>query len=313
MADKAPLIFTEQGWKINGLQTWLDPIHPVPTAIISHAHGDHAIPGHHRVYCTVDTAKILAVRFRKFAWEVIACKWNEPFIIDGISFMFHPAGHILGAAQISWTVNDERTVYTGDFNPGDNPTCNAYELVPCDTLITETTFGQIDKKHPDAVEVLKTQLPMADVNYVIGSYVLGKAQRLNRLISDHCPGLQVMVHPKIIPYHHAYMSAGFSPGTWQPFQRQQFKRNRNIVYIVPPNVISQLPVLPYTRRGFASGWLQKQEGYDLMLPISDHADWFDLLTIVEKSGTKKVYTLHGEGLQLQKYFDSKIPVIPLEQ
>jgi putative mRNA 3-end processing factor len=312
MPERAPLLLTEQGWKIRGVQAWVDPSFPVQTAIISHAHGDHAVAGHHRVYCTKDTARLLTVRYRKFAWEVITCDWNVPFEVDGIPFSFHPAGHMLGAAMISWDYQGEKILYTGDFHPAPNPTCDAFDVVPCDVLITETTFAQPGKRHPDPAEVLRQQLHIPDINYVIGAYVVGKAQHLNHLLTSVRPDLQVMIHPKIIPFHHAYRSAGFPPGEWVPFQRQQFKRNRNIVYIVGPQVLEQLPQVPYALRGFASGWLERQEGYDLLLPISDHADWFDLINTIEQSGAKMVYTLHGEGNQLRIHFDNKIPVLPLE-
>lgn len=312
MPDRIPLLYTEQGWKVNGVNAWLDPAFPVQTAIISHAHGDHAVSGHRKVYCTPETAKILTVRYRKFAWEVITPQWEEPFEIEGTVFRFYPAGHMLGAAQVYWERNDERIVYTGDFHPASNPTCHPYQKVDCDVLITETTFAQFGRKHPDAAGILKDQLKVQQVNYVIGTYVVGKAQRLNRLISELLPQFQVMVHPKIIPYHHAYTAAGFSPGNWTPFHRQQFKRQRDIIYLVPPQVLAGLPLLPYTRRGFASGWIEKQEGNDLQLPISDHADWFDLVNTIETSGARKVYTLHGDGSELANYFRDKLPVLPLE-
>jgi len=312
MSERTPLLMTQQGWKINSVQAWLDPVHPVHTAIISHAHGDHAVAGHRRVYCTKDTARLLTVRYRKFAWEIITPEWEEPFIVDETEFRFYPAGHMLGAAQVYWESQGEKIVYTGDFQPAANPTCNPFKLVQCDTLITETTFAHPGKQHPDPAAIITEQLQPRDVNYVIGTYVLGKAQRVNNLISTIQPSLQVMLHPKIIPFHHAYLSAGFSPGEWIPFQRQQFKRNRNIVYLVPPQVLQQLPILPYTQRGFASGWLERQEGLDLLLPISDHADWYDLVNTIEKSGASRVYTLHGEGVHIQQHFEGKIPVLPLE-
>lgn len=312
MPDRLPLILTEQGWKINGVQAWIDPAFPVHTAVISHAHGDHAVAGHRRVYCTRETARLLSVRYRKFAWEMITPAWEEPFEVDGVTMKFFPAGHMLGAAQIYWENQDERVVYTGDFNPAVNPTCHPFKLVPCDVLITETTFAQEGKKHPDPSQIIREQLEKRDVNFVIGAYAVGKAQHVNNLISTVYPDLKVMVHPKIIPFHHAYKESGFSPGEWEPFQRKQFKRNRNIVYLVAPQVFEQLPLLPYTLRGFASGWLSRQEGYDLLLPVSDHADWFDLVKTIEDCGARRVYTLHGEGVQLAQHFKGRVPVIPME-
>ena len=299
----APILSTEAGWKVNGLPVWIDPQQPVSTAVISHAHGDHAIPGHHTVHCTPATARLMTARFRKFADEIYVHPFHERFTINDTTFFFAPAGHMLGAAQICWERNNKRIVYSGDFQTGENPVTDSFEIVQCDTFITECTFGQPGKSHPEFEDILIEQLADVDMNYVIGVYAMGKAQRINSVISSKIPHLTVMVHQKILPYHNVYRELGKDPGQWVPYHKQVFRRNKNMVYLVPPQVLFNMPPGLAYRRGFASGWIERQKGLELLLPLSDHADWPGLIDTIIKTGAKEVYTLHGDGNALAGYFE----------
>lgn len=310
----APLLSTEAGWKINGLPVWIDPQQAVSIAVISHAHGDHAVSGHRIVHCTPATAKLMTARYRRFAEEVHVHPFYEKFDISGTTFFFAPAGHMLGAAQICWERNDKRIVYTGDFQTGDNPVTDAFEIVPCNIFITECTFGQPGKSHPDFNDILTEQLKDEGLNYVIGVYAMGKAQRINSVISSKLPYLTVMVHQKIQPYHRVYRELGRDPGQWIPYHKQTFRKARNTVYLVPPQVVFNMPPGTSYRRGFATGWLEKQNGFELMLPLSDHADWPSLIDTIIKTGAEEIYTLHGDGNALVEHFGTdKLKITILNQ
>ncbi|CAN5468773.1 ligase-associated DNA damage response exonuclease [soil metagenome] len=301
MSENTPLKSTSTGFIVDQTDIWIDPREPVNCAIISHAHGDHAVPGSNIVYCTPNTAKLLYTRFRKFAQQVITPKYHEPFVVEGITFKFVPAGHMLGSAQIVWERNGKTIVYTGDFKRQFNPTCEAFETAPCDIFITESTFAQPEKTHPSPEESIRQLSTYKDLNFIIGAYSLGKAQRITYLLNEYAPELRVMIHSKIVPYHKNYEEAGFLKAKWEPFQKQVFKKERGIVYIVAPGVLQGQKASPDYLRGMASGWEHLQTGYELMFPISDHADWFDLIRTIEESGAKQVYTIHGDGKLLKDH------------
>jgi putative mRNA 3-end processing factor len=298
LTEETPLIKTDSGYLVPRTEIWIDPLEPVRTAIISHAHGDHAVPGHSKVYCTKNTALLLRARFRNFAGLIVTPEWNEVFEIDGIPFHFAPAGHMLGSAQIVWDKSGRRNVYTGDFKRQIDLTCEPFEVVKCDTFITESTFAQFEKKHPSAEQAIQIFNENFKTNYIVGAYSLGKAQRLTQLINKYCPDYRVMVHPKIMKYHRIYEQAGYDLGTWYPYQRQVYKKTTSNIYLIPPNLLISYQRNPAYLRAMASGWDRLQEGMDIKLMISDHADWRELIHTIEETGATEVYTIHGDGTPL---------------
>ena len=299
-----PLIAFTNGYQLPQTEIWIDPTHPVHTAVVSHAHGDHAVPGHGKVYCTRNTARLLRVRYRNFADTVITPEYHEWFEVDGVMFQFIPAGHMLGSAQIVWKHEGRIINYTGDYKRQSDTSCEPYEQVKCDVLITETTFAQQGKTHPVDEDSLKAFDAALNTNYIVGAYALGKAQRLTRLFADLKPEFKVMVHPKISKYHRVYEEAGFDLGEWLPYQKQVFKKTSNNIYIVPPLVLQSYASDISYLRGMASGWDRLQEGYDIKLPVSDHSDWTDLLNTISESEAKIVYTIHGDSNELMSHLSN---------
>jgi putative mRNA 3-end processing factor len=299
-----PLIAHTNGYQLPQTEIWIDPTHPVHTAVVSHAHGDHAVPGHGKVYCTKNTARLLRTRYRNFADTVITPDYHEWFEVDGVSFQFIPAGHMLGSAQIVWKHEGRIINYTGDYKRQSDASCEQYETVKCDVLITETTFAQQGKTHPADEDSLKAFDAALNTNYIVGAYALGKAQRLTRLFADLKPAFKIMVHPKISKYHRVYEEAGFDLGEWLPYQKQVFKTTANNIYIVPPLVLQSYASDIGYLRGMASGWDRLQEGYDIKLPVSDHSDWHDLLNTITESEAKVVYTIHGDSNELMQHLSN---------
>ncbi len=303
-ADEAPLERTSHGFHIPGTSIYIDPKEPVACAIISHAHGDHAIPGHDTVYCTYQTAKLLRARFQNFAFKIVTPQWQEVFQIEGINFRFASAGHMLGSAQVVWEKNNITTVYTGDYKRQFDESCDPFDVVVCDNFITETTFAQPGKIHPPPEDCLLALKDFPSTNFVIGAYSLGKAQRLTLLFNQFIPEFNVMVHPKIVKYHKIYEEAGFNLGKWAPFQRQVFRKEKGNIFLVPPPVLQNYTPSENYLRGMTSGWEHLQQGYELNLPISDHADWNELLQTITDSKAKKIFTVHGDDEQLKNYLSS---------
>ncbi len=173
---------TPRGLYCPPADVYIDPVRPVERALVTHGHSDHARPGHGAVLATDTTLKIMAIRYGEdFAGTTQAAEWGRPVTINGVTFTFHPAGHILGSAQIAVSWKGLTIVASGDYKRGSDPTAEPFEVVPCDVFITEATFGLPVFRHPDpAAEVGKLLASLRlfpDRAHLVGAYALGKAQR----------------------------------------------------------------------------------------------------------------------------------------
>jgi putative mRNA 3-end processing factor len=283
---------------------YLDPQEPVETAIVSHAHGDHFINGHKTVYCTEASSLLIEQRMRYYGKKV-SYSFHKEFQVNNCSVSFIPAGHILGSAQVLIIFNGVRYLYTGDFKLVADKSCEPFEFTKADVLITESTFAHEGFRHPPYENEIKKINQYENINLIIGVYALGKAQRIVQLINEFCPGKKIMVHRQIGAFNKAYEKSGFSIGNWSPYDRHVFRRERNIIYLLPPAHSRSFYPQSWYLRAFASGWEHLQTGFDFNLYISDHADWFDLLTLIENSSARHIFTLHGKGDHLKKHLNAK--------
>lgn len=288
---------------------YLDPTKSVHRALISHAHGDHAVPNNGEVYCTAPTKSFMDFRHgMKLFTRFTNVEYRTPFFLNDVKITFYPAGHMLGSAQILMEYSGERYLYTGDFKIQADKSCETFEFVKCDHLITETTFASPQYDHPDPVGELK-QLADENVNVVIGAYAIGKAQRISRIITESFPKIPVYIHPEIIPFNNIYSKHGFDLGDWRPYRRAEFKEEERSFYIVSPSQFKRFSRNKNVLKVFATGWKQSYFECDRVLSISDHADWNGLLELIEKSSPSKIYTVHGDGTLLKEHFkNSKIEV-----
>ena len=303
------LVLNENGLFCKTGNFYIDPIQPVATAVISHAHGDHAVRGHHAVFCTAATCAIMELRYKKNAGnEFHIYHFHESFIINEISITFIPAGHILGSSQIMLIFDGVKYLYTGDYKLQEDATCEPIEFIEADVLITETTFADPEVLHPDPVSEIK-KLNQNSHNVLLGAYSLGKAQRLVDLITKHCPDRKVLVHHSILPINKIYESFGFKPGNFEPYNRKAMKLpGQNFVYLVPPMTFDSYFRATNVIRVFASGWKKLQAQNDMELFISDHVDWNDILHMIDKVKPKEIWTLHGNGTHLKAFLNNKIPL-----
>ena len=309
MIDQNFLVINDRGLYCSAGDFYLDPKQATNHAVISHAHGDHAVRGNINVYCTPATAAIIKHRYQKNAGNNIRTfNWSDSFSLNGVVIRFIPAGHILGSAQILMEYKGVKYLYTGDYKLQEDATCEKIVFVKADVLITETTFANPEIQHPAAsLEIDK--LNAFNHNVLLGAYSLGKAQRLISLISEHCPQRSVLVHHSIVGLNKIYEQFGFNPGKYELYTRKQMKQaDQNMVYIVPPLTFNSYIRAKNVLRAFASGWMRLQSNNDVQILISDHVDWNDILLTLSKVEPTEVWTLHGNGKHLQSYFKDQLRV-----
>src|SRR6516225_2042737 len=168
---------------------YIDPVRAVARAVITHGHSDHARSGHGAVLATQQTLDIMRLRYGEgFAGSAQAIRYGEEVSLGDITVKFHPAGHVLGSAQIAVAGNGGRIVASGDYKDAPDPTCAAFEVVPCDVFITEATFGLPVFRHGHAADEVKKLLDSVALfperAHLVGAYSLGKAQRVIALIRE---------------------------------------------------------------------------------------------------------------------------------
>src|SRR5215831_15001561 len=183
--------------KIGGFH--IDPVRPVERAVITHGHSDHARAGHGAVLATQETLDIMRLRYGdKFAGRTQAIAYGEALKLDDAQVSFHPAGHVLGSAQIRVECGDLRIVASGDYKDVADPTCAPFELVPCDVFITEATFGLPVFRHHDAAgEIAKLLHSVAlfpERAHLVGAYTLGKAQRVMAMLRGAGHDQPIYIH-----------------------------------------------------------------------------------------------------------------------
>lgn len=287
---------------------YIDPLYPVNHAVVSHAHADHASPGHKHIYCTAATAAFMQVRYAKQALASYQCfEFEVDFHLNGVDLVFIPAGHILGSAQILMTYKGVRYLYTGDYKLQADPTCEPIEMVEADVLITETTFANPEVKHPNPeTEILKLDVAS---NIMLGCYSLGKAQRLTALLNTYLPEKEVLVHHSMLAFHKIYDRYGNFPLRYELYNRKQMKGpEQNKVYLIPPLTFNSYRRAKNVLRVFASGWSRLQASNDISLYLSDHVDWEDILVFIEHVKPRAIWTLHGDGRQLHQYLADSLEI-----
>ncbi len=280
----------------------IDPSGPVPRAVITHGHSDHARPGHDAVLATADTLAIMRLRLGTLG-QTQALAYGVPLRVKDVTVTLMPAGHILGSAQIVIDYNGQRAVISGDYKRHADPTCEPFELVPCDLFVTEATFGLPVYRHePDTAEVQKLLASLRDFperTHQIGVYGLGKCQRLIKLIRKAGYDRPIWLHGALRSMTDYYVSRGIDLGEVPNVADAPGTLAGEIV-LSPPSALGDR----WSRRfadplaGFASGWMRirgrvRQRGVELPLIISDHCDWPELLKTVTETGAREVWVTHG--------------------
>lgn len=279
---------------------WLDAQKAQPRSFISHAHSDHIGP-HREIVATRATASLVRLRMSGRRHETIL-EYGQPWGAEfGCEFTLHPAGHIFGSAMLRAVTDQGSLLYTGDFKLRPSLAAETCAPVRADVLIMETTFGlpryvfpPQEKIEADLVEFCRTAL--ADkVTPVLYGYSLGKTQELVQIVGR--AGLPVMIHPHGYRLTQRYAELGLKLPPFAPLDVHHYAGH---VIIAPPGSDGDQLVnwIHPKRTAVATGWAldggaKYQYGCDAAFPLSDHADYPDLLKFVELVQPKVVYTLHG--------------------
>lgn len=303
------LIQRAEGYYCKYGDFFIDPMLPVRRAVITHAHADHASPGQDTVYCTTPTARFMQYRYRQqAARSFLEFPFQQPFSTGGVTIRFIPAGHMMGSAQVVMEYRGVTYLFTGDYKLQADDTCEPLETVQADVLITESTFADPQVLHPDPVAEI-SKINETPHHILLGTYALGKAQRLTSLLNKHCPDRRVLVHHGILPFHRLYTSLGAPHLRYEPYDRRAMKNSiGHHVYLVPPMAFNSHHRSTQFVRVFASGWGHLQRQNDLSLYISDHVDWKDILRYIAQVEPREIWTVHGEGKHLADYFADTLPV-----
>jgi len=293
---------------------YIDPWNPVERAVITHAHADHLCPGS-KYYLSARPGEAL-LRSRAGSDAAIqSVEYGEPVDIHGVRVSFHPAGHILGSAQVRIEVGGEIWVVSGDYKLAVDPTCPPFEPVRCHTFVTESTFGLPIFRWPEPSEVL------ADINAwwrgnqqagkasVLFAYPLGKTQRVLAGV-DRSIG-PIYTHGAAEAINGLYRECGIAlPATeYAKAAPPKTDWSRGLI-LAPPMAKTS----PWLRRfgdfstGLASGWMRirgtrRRQSMDRGFVLSDHADWSGLLTAIRSSGAGRVWVTYGYRAQLARWLE----------
>jgi putative mRNA 3-end processing factor len=295
---------------------WIDPTRPVPRAVITHGHADHARAGHGAVLATPETLAIMAARYGEgFTQDRQAAAYGEATSVNGVSVKLVPAGHVLGSAQAIVEKGGTRMVVSGDYKRRRDPTCALFEPVPCDVFISEATFGLPVFRHPDdraeIDKLLKSVALFPERAHLVGAYSLGKAQRIIALIREAGYDRPIFIHGAMKKLCDLYAASGIDLGPLEDATIAEGGRKRDFagaVVVAPPSSLAD----KWSRRFpdpvacFASGWMRvrqraKQRGVELPLVISDHADWDELTDTIKEVAPGELWVTHGRDDALARW------------
>lgn len=291
----------------------IDPWRPVPRAVITHAHADHARGGHGAIWAAEAGVGVLRHRLGADA-PIRPLAYGESLDLGRTRVSLHSAGHILGSAQVRVEAPGGVWVASGDYKRDADPTCAPFEIVPCDTFITEATFALPVYRWPEPASVMGEirdwwrAAAGAGRPAVLCCYALGKAQRVLNGLLEHSDET-VYLHGAMTPLVAAYRDAGVPMVPTCPVSEAPRDIDwRGQLILAPPSAAGT----PWMRRfrgaatGFVSGWMRlrgnrRRRGFDRGFVLSDHADWPGLLDTVRATGCRRVLATHGHSDVLVGY------------
>ena len=298
------LAVTEAGLYCRPGGFYVDPARPVQKALVTHGHGDHARPGHAAVLATPATGAIMRARFGAECGAIQSARYGEEHRIGDVRVRFVPAGHILGSAQIVLEYEGQRVVVSGDYKRRPDPTCAPFEPVPCDVFITEATFGLPVFRHPPAAaeiaRLLESLRLFPERAHLVGVYALGKCQRVIAHLREAGYDRPIYLHGALRALTDLYIAEGVALGELPDATGAERDAMKGAVVLAPPSAIGERwsRRLPDPLAALASGWMRvrqraKQNGVELPLVISDHADWDELTATIEELKPGEVWVTHG--------------------
>ncbi|MDN5205671.1 ligase-associated DNA damage response exonuclease [Fulvivirgaceae bacterium BMA10] len=298
------LQFTKQGIYCERADVYIDPVRSVNKALITHGHADHARSGHKHYLCHKDSAPILKLRLGKKI-QVESYGYNDLIQINGVRFSFHPAGHIVGSAQIRVEHKGEIWVVTGDYKLENDGVCIPYEPVKCHHFITECTFGlpiyqwRPQEKVFDEINRWWHQNQQLNQTSVLFGYSLGKAQRLLQNVDESIG--PIFTHNTVFKVNETLIEHGISIRSTKSIDRVKDTKNLRKALIIAPQASMDVPWMRKLQPcsvAFASGWMgirssRRNRSAGRGFVLSDHADWEELNLAIKESEAEHVIAMHG--------------------
>jgi len=299
---------------------YIDPWAPVDRAVITHGHGDHARIGMHEYFCTNASLPILQWRLGEQLFHSVA--YGEQFELGPVVVSLHPAGHVLGSAQVRIEHEGRVWVVSGDYKRQHDPTCQAFEDIACDVFITEATFALPIYRWPNTSDVVRDILDwVAECKRngeaaLLYCYALGKAQRLLAELAS-LSSETVYLHGAMSRGVEIYREAGVKMVETQPVNEVQKTGEGKSgdefagkLILAPPSAAGSAWLRRFRKaqQGFASGWMavrgnRRRRNLDRGFVISDHADWPALLHTIQQTRAKKVIATHGSTDALVRFLN----------
>ena len=278
---------------------YIDPWLPVDRAVITHAHSDHAFPGSLHYLTATPGEAILRARMGPDA-SIESLPYGAAKPIGDVTVSLHPAGHILGSAQVRLELQGEVWVVSGDYKLSPDPTCLPFEPLRCHTFVTESTFALPIFRWPDESETLAAINTWWRANRdagktsVLFAYPLGKAQRVLAGV-DASIG-PIAAHPAIERYNAIYRGQGIALPQTVPLAA-------GALLLTPPTATHRYPD---SSTAFVSGWMRirgtrRRRSLDRGFVFSDHADWAGLLRAIAETGAETIWATHGYRAPLVRW------------
>ena len=301
------VVTRKEGLYVPAGDFYIDPWRPVARAVITHAHSDHARSGSEHYWAAASGLGLLRERLGREA-ALTGVPYGQRFSLGEATVSLHPAGHVLGSAQVRIEAGGSVWVVSGDYKRDADASCEAFEPVPCDVFITEATFAlpiyRWDATHTVAREIFDWwQAAKADGQAaILFCYALGKAQRVLAEL-QHFTAETVYVHGALPALIQAYRDAGIALLPTEAVSQQPKGTDFAGRLIIAPPGASGTPWMkrfhPCTT-GFASGWMRvrgsrRRLAYDRGFVLSDHADWDSLIRTIAETGAGRVLITHGHG------------------
>ena len=306
-----PLLeFTSKGIYCKTADVYLDPWQGVEKAIISHGHSDHARWGSKHYITNKINVPIIQHRLGKISLQ--GKKYNDPFVINGVKFSFHPAGHVPGSSQIRVEYKGEVWVFTGDYKTQFDGISTPFEPVKCHTFVTECTFGlpvfkweKPSKIHKD-INLWWAQNQGNKTTSLLMGYSLGKIQRLLKHLDPEIG--KIFTHGATEKMTEILREFIKLPKTELITRETNKKEIEGNLVLAPPTVLDSAwaKKLGEVSTGYASGWMafrgaRRRRAIDRAFVLSDHADWKGLLSSIKATGCENVITTHGYTDLFAKY------------
>lgn len=312
----ALLEFTNRGIYCSQAMVYIDPWKPVDYAIITHAHADHSRMGNKHYLCQHLSKPIIQHRLGKDI-SIESKGYGETFIINGVKFSLHPAGHIIGSSQVRVEYKGEVWVASGDYKIEHDGISTPFEAIKCNVFITECTFGLPVFKWPNQLETFESinnwwrQNVTDKKASLISAYSLGKAQRLLNGIDSKIG--KIYCHGAIYNMQTVLDQLGFNfPEVVYVDGSQTKKDFEGSLIIAPPGALDSKwqKKLGNVSTAMASGWMalrgtRRRQSVDRGFVMSDHADWDGLNSAIENTGCEKVITTHGYTAIFTKWLKEK--------